>query len=145
MDNVPDELRYLPDGSLFLQVQESELHIYISRSIVKLAVDNGLSALIADGIHQLNPRSRTGSGIRMEQGQVYTVHGVCSGGFEMPLMFAIMRKKREEDYRVVFEKLKENINDARPGLGEPQLKFVVDFELVCSMKLKLCPDKSFLL
>ncbi|CAJ0595578.1 unnamed protein product [Cylicocyclus nassatus] len=66
MDNVPDE-RYLSDGSLFLQLHESTLHIYIARNIVQasqqaendythnirfqLAVDNGLSTLIGDGIH----------------------------------------------------------------------------------------------
>ncbi|CAJ0595579.1 unnamed protein product [Cylicocyclus nassatus] len=65
----------------------------------------------------------------MEEGQVYTVHGVCNGGFEMPLMFAIMTRKREEDFRVVFEKLKEKINAAMPESGEQQLKFVVDFDL----------------
>ncbi|KHJ77622.1 hypothetical protein OESDEN_22758, partial [Oesophagostomum dentatum] len=90
MDNVPEALRNLPDGSRFLQLQERLMHIYLSQDVVKRAVENGLMALRADGngIHLLNPRSKRGTGVRMEEGQVYTTHGVCRGGFEAAIQAA---------------------------------------------------------
>ncbi|VDN28119.1 unnamed protein product [Cylicostephanus goldi] len=81
MDNIPTQLKLLRDGSPFLQVQQPLMHIYMSQDI--RAVENGLHALIGDGIHQLNPRSKRGSDVRIEEGQVYTIHGVCQGGFEV--------------------------------------------------------------
>ncbi|CAJ0590211.1 unnamed protein product [Cylicocyclus nassatus] len=96
---------------------------------IQRAVENGLYALSGDGIHQLNPRSKRGSGVRMEEGQVYTIHGVCQGEFEIPLLFAIMRNKTEQDYIVVFNKLKEFLEAASPESTELHLRVVVDFEL----------------
>ncbi|RCN32428.1 hypothetical protein ANCCAN_21772 [Ancylostoma caninum] len=53
------------------------------------AVNNGLFALVADGVHKLNPRSKRHAPVRMEEGQLYTIHGVCRGGFEAAINAAI--------------------------------------------------------
>ncbi|VDM81141.1 unnamed protein product [Strongylus vulgaris] len=57
MLHVPDEFLYFSDGALFLQLQEQDLHIYLSD--------------------------------------------------EVPLMFTITRNKREQDYMVIFQQLRE--------------------------------------
>ncbi|EYC09415.1 hypothetical protein Y032_0060g3103 [Ancylostoma ceylanicum] len=88
------------------------MRIYYSVEVVKCASENGLHVLIADGIHQLNPRSKRGSGVRMQEGQLYTIHGACGGGFEVPLLFAITRHKTEDAYMIVFGKLKEVVQSA---------------------------------
>ncbi|VDK51171.1 unnamed protein product [Cylicostephanus goldi] len=130
MEHVPEQLRNLPDGSTFLKLQEPNMHIYISDEIVKRAMDNGLHALIGDGVHQLNPRNKRGSHVRVEKGQVYTIHGVCRGGIEVPIMFVIARRKREEDYIVIFENLKEALRRADPNAREHlQFRLIVDFEM----------------
>ncbi|VDM76550.1 unnamed protein product [Strongylus vulgaris] len=91
--HVPDEFRYLPNGAFFLQLQEKETHIYLSDEVVKLAIDAALYALIGDGIHQLKSRYKRGSRARVEEGQLYTIHGVCRGGIEAGLTL----ERREED------------------------------------------------
>ncbi|CAJ0596568.1 unnamed protein product [Cylicocyclus nassatus] len=107
MINVPDSLRYLPDGSRFLQVQQADLHIYMSQEIVKRAVDRDLIALVGDGNHQLNPRS----------------------GTAIPLLFAITRSKREDDYVFMFDKLKTAIQEANESQEDLRLRVILDFEL----------------
>ncbi|KAK6734095.1 hypothetical protein RB195_017707 [Necator americanus] len=131
MNNVPDPLRILPDGRTFLHYQQPTMHIYYSEDVIKRAIDNGLWALIGDGIHKLNPRSKRGSSVRMEEGQLYTIHGVCRGGFEVPLLFAITRRKREEEYVIVFEKMKQALESASESdpQSEFELTIVVDYEL----------------
>ncbi|VDM76068.1 unnamed protein product [Strongylus vulgaris] len=37
---------------------------------------------------------------------MYTIHGVCRGDYKVPLLFAITGNKREEDYAVIFHKLR---------------------------------------
>ncbi|VDM74568.1 unnamed protein product [Strongylus vulgaris] len=82
---------------------------------------------------KLSYEEKHGAGLRIEDGQVYTVHGICRGGDEIPLLFATMKKKRE-DY--VFEKLRSFLETANPELADPQLRFVVDFELVSASLLE---------
>ncbi|EYB88718.1 hypothetical protein Y032_0242g3411 [Ancylostoma ceylanicum] len=83
MDNVPNELRHLPDGRLFLHLQEAEMRIYYSVEVLKV-----------------------------------------------PLLFAITRHKTEDDYMIVFGKLKEVLQSASTEEAgeEPRLRIVVDFE-----------------
>ncbi|VDM83903.1 unnamed protein product [Strongylus vulgaris] len=121
---------YVQSPSHAGESQIQQIHIYMSQGIVQRAVDNGLFALVGDGIHQLNPRSKHGAGVRIEDGQVYTVHGICRGGYEIPLLFAIMRNKREQDYVLIFEKLRAFLEAANAELANPQLRFIMDFELV---------------
>ncbi|CAJ0590847.1 unnamed protein product [Cylicocyclus nassatus] len=127
MTNVPEALRTLAEGESFLQVQEPDLHIYMSQIIVKQAVENNLFALVGDRIHKLNPRSRRGTAVRMEGGQVYTIHGICAGD-TAPL------RNHEEQARgglCIFNKLKVAIQEAAEGLNqtESELRIILDFEL----------------
>ncbi|VDM75414.1 unnamed protein product [Strongylus vulgaris] len=62
MDNVPEMLQILSNGSRFLQFQQPNMHIYMCDDIVKI-----------------------------------------------PLLYAIMRHKREDDYLVIFEKVKSSL------------------------------------
>ncbi|CAJ0594890.1 unnamed protein product [Cylicocyclus nassatus] len=79
MTIVPEALQTLAEGETFLLVQEPDLHIYMFQIIVKQAVENNLFALVGDGIHKLNPRSRRGTAVGMEGGQAYTIHEICAG------------------------------------------------------------------
>ncbi|KAL6737709.1 hypothetical protein Aduo_011328 [Ancylostoma duodenale] len=109
MDKVPDHLRLRPDESTFLHVEMSQLRIYYSLNVVKKAVETGLFALVADGIHQMRSRSKRGLSVKMEEGQLYTIHGVGDGKIEAPLLYAICRHKREEGYLIVFGEMKKAI------------------------------------
>ncbi|KHJ81550.1 hypothetical protein OESDEN_18763, partial [Oesophagostomum dentatum] len=117
MDDVPQDLRELPDGELFLQLQLPDLHVYYLSEVVEMAKQNGLCALIGDGVHKLNP-ILPGA---MEKGQLYTIHAVCNNGFEVPLLFAITRRKDYETYKVIFGRLRELISDEN-------IRIVLDFE-----------------
>ncbi|RCN24899.1 hypothetical protein ANCCAN_29395, partial [Ancylostoma caninum] len=46
-----------PDGGSFLQLQTPEMHIYYSGEVVMMARDTGMTALIGDGVHKLNPKT----------------------------------------------------------------------------------------
>ncbi|CAJ0593382.1 unnamed protein product [Cylicocyclus nassatus] len=59
-----------------------------------------LFALVGDGIHTINPRSRRGAAI--------------------PLLYAVTKNKREEDYVTIFNKLKAAIEEAIEGLSLAQ-------------------------
>ncbi|RCN40920.1 hypothetical protein ANCCAN_13145 [Ancylostoma caninum] len=67
----------------------------------------------------------------MEEGQLYTIHGVCRGGFEVPLLSAVTRHKSEEDYLTIFERIKEAVQAVPSDTpnAEPELRIVVDFEI----------------
>ncbi|CAJ0606947.1 unnamed protein product [Cylicocyclus nassatus] len=116
--NIPEDLRNVPGGEVFLQLQTDDLHIYFSRKVVELARDHGLHALIGDGVHKLNPVTIPN---RMDKGQLYVVHGAIQGGIEVPLLYAVTRFKTVGTYKIVFESLRE-------VLGEYKERFVVDFE-----------------
>ncbi|KAL6739025.1 hypothetical protein Aduo_012518 [Ancylostoma duodenale] len=52
LENIPEELSFLRDGTRFVQEQDPELHIYYSeRTKNEKACTNGLFALVADGVH----------------------------------------------------------------------------------------------
>ncbi|CAJ0602128.1 unnamed protein product [Cylicocyclus nassatus] len=116
--NNPEDLRNVPGGEVFLQLQTDDLHIHFSRKVVELARDHGLHALIGDGVHKLNPVTIPN---RMDKGQLYVVHAAIQGGIEVPLLYAVTRFKTVGTYKIVFESLRE-------VLGEYKERFVVDFE-----------------
>ncbi|PIO61597.1 hypothetical protein TELCIR_16876 [Teladorsagia circumcincta] len=116
MDNVPSEFRTLRDGSTFLHYQAPGFHIYYSIATIQKACEAGLHSIVADGMHSLHPRS-LGC-----HAQLYCVHGVCSGGIEVPLMYCITAKKTEETYLKVFGHLKSNIT------GDAPRRAILDFE-----------------
>ncbi|CAJ0593908.1 unnamed protein product [Cylicocyclus nassatus] len=57
LDDVPENLRTLRDGTTFLQFSSPGLYIYYSKTTIQKAVENGLTALVADGIHKLPPKA----------------------------------------------------------------------------------------
>ncbi|RCN41696.1 hypothetical protein ANCCAN_12366 [Ancylostoma caninum] len=48
----------------------------------------------------------------MEEGQLYTIHGLYRGGFEVLLLFAVTWHKSEENYLTMFGKMKEAVQAA---------------------------------
>ncbi|EYC25454.1 hypothetical protein Y032_0012g1902 [Ancylostoma ceylanicum] len=78
LDDVPERLRTLMDGFNFLQYSRQGLYIYYSKDTIKAAVDNGLVALVADGIHKLPPEELG------DNGQLYTIHGICNANIGCP-------------------------------------------------------------
>ncbi|KAL6729865.1 hypothetical protein Aduo_000879 [Ancylostoma duodenale] len=85
MDSIPEDLSQLPDRENFFQLQTSDIHIYYSEEVIAMARDNGLSALIADGIYKLNPITTPD---RMNKGQLYCVQAVVRGGVEYKGMWS---------------------------------------------------------
>ncbi|EYC14694.1 hypothetical protein Y032_0039g108 [Ancylostoma ceylanicum] len=82
-----------------------------------MARDTGMTALIGDEVHKLNPKTPN----RMDKGQLYTIHAVVRGGVEVPILYAIARRKNFATYTTIFSRLKEVI-------GEHRLRIVLDFE-----------------
>ncbi|EYC40035.1 hypothetical protein Y032_0632g882 [Ancylostoma ceylanicum] len=55
---------------------------------IRMAARKGLHTLVADDVHSLcQPRQLK------RKGQLYTVHGLCSKGVEVPLLYALSLKK----------------------------------------------------
>ncbi|KAK6038363.1 hypothetical protein COOONC_24132, partial [Cooperia oncophora] len=117
MENVPHEFRTLQDGSQFLQFHEPRFHIYYSVRTIEVSFtfiavqwlfENGLYAIVADGVHSLHPKSLG------YQAQLYCVHGVCSREVDLPLMFCITEKKTRRVYKKIFEHLKANLRGETP-------------------------------
>ncbi|EYB86582.1 hypothetical protein Y032_0276g1081 [Ancylostoma ceylanicum] len=61
-----------------------------------MAAQNGLHALVADGVHSFEPRQL------QRKGQLYMVHGVGRNGVEVPLLYAIFSKKKHNRYTTSF-------------------------------------------
>ncbi|VDM76158.1 unnamed protein product [Strongylus vulgaris] len=120
LDSVPEDLRTLPDGSLFLQFSQPGLYIYFSRRTVQKAVDNGLTAVVTDGIHRLPPEELG------KDGQLYTIHGVCNGGVDVPLVHVLTKKKNLSVYEKVFNTVKQEL--LALGVDLQQLRIIIDFE-----------------
>ncbi|EYC34187.1 hypothetical protein Y032_0001g295 [Ancylostoma ceylanicum] len=87
-----------------------------SEEVVAMALDNGLSALIGDGIHKLNPITIPD---RIDAKGSYKL---STGGVEIPILYAITQHKNITTYRTIFGRLREIISEhPRPGI-------VLDFE-----------------
>ncbi|VDP62798.1 unnamed protein product [Heligmosomoides polygyrus] len=97
----------------------ADVHIYYSCTTIKKAYENGLFALVADGVHKILP-TQLG-----DQAQLYTIHGVCSNGHEIPLLYALTRAQRESTYELVFSCLERELRSLGPQCVR---RFVVDFE-----------------
>ncbi|KHJ88793.1 hypothetical protein OESDEN_11404 [Oesophagostomum dentatum] len=87
VDNVPDELALLRDGTRFK------------------ACDNGLYTLVADGVHTKQPKTLV---------QLYCIHVVYGGGIEVPLVYALTARKLEETYETIFTHLQNLLLRYRP-------------------------------
>ncbi|KAL6723352.1 hypothetical protein Aduo_018366 [Ancylostoma duodenale] len=111
LDELLDHLRFRPDGSTSLHVQTPLLHIYYSQDVIN-ELENGLFALVADGINKVHPERKRSSIVRMEKSQLYIIHGVCRRvcgmcTIQMPLLFPIIRHKTEEDYIKIFDEMEK--------------------------------------
>ncbi|XGW34744.1 hypothetical protein V3C99_018621, partial [Haemonchus contortus] len=118
LDNIPEELAQLSDGTTFVHEQDQELHVYYSERTIEMACTNGLYAIVADGVHTKQPK---------ELMQLYCVHGVCNGGVEVPLLYSMTARKTEDVYLRIFGHLKNLFERYRPRPMQP-LRIVLDFE-----------------
>lgn len=81
MEHVPVSMALNPDGKKFLHYRTSDFHIYYSENIIRKTVENGLDALIVDGIFfEMHPRDK--------DRQLYTIHGVCNVKIDVSLLFS---------------------------------------------------------
>ncbi|VDP57081.1 unnamed protein product [Heligmosomoides polygyrus] len=117
---VPDSLAYTGDGR-FLHVQSQDMHIYYNESVIRLAYMNGLEALVADGMFSMHPDGK------QKNSQLYTIHGVCNGKVNVPLLFALTNKKTEAIYFIIWSTLK-GVLDRVAQSNDNTLRVVVDFE-----------------
>ncbi|VDM70483.1 unnamed protein product [Strongylus vulgaris] len=129
LDSVPEDLRTLTDGSLFLQFSQPGLYIYFSRRTLQKAVDNGMTAIVADGIHRLPPEELG------KDGQLYTIHGVCNGGVDVPLVHVLTKKKNLSVYEKVFSIVKQQL--LALGVDLQQLRILIDFERAALAALRV--------
>ncbi|KAL6741585.1 hypothetical protein Aduo_014823 [Ancylostoma duodenale] len=115
------------------------MHIYFSQEIVTKAYNNGLLALVADGVHKLKPRTKPREPVQMEEDLLYMIHGMCRGGFDVPLLFAVTRHKSEDDYLMIFGKMKEAVQAVPSDTpnAEPELRIVDDFRIAATGVLPL--------
>ncbi|CAJ0599924.1 unnamed protein product [Cylicocyclus nassatus] len=119
MEHVSRIHSTLRNGSRFLQYQSRDLHMYYTvdtievlclqivtqMDVFQMAQRQGLYALVADGVHDLQPDATN------KIGQLYTVHGICSNTRDVTLLYAITTKKNLRTYELIFQQLKEE-----PGL-----------------------------
>ncbi|RCN33075.1 hypothetical protein ANCCAN_21096 [Ancylostoma caninum] len=121
MNNVPEIAAQLADGSKFLHEQNGDFHVYYSEETMQRACRNGLHAIIADGMLSLH-RKELG-----RHAHLYCIHGVCAGGVEVPILFAITAKKTAKEYTKIFNHVKDQIsNSGREGLCPTRI--ILDFE-----------------
>ncbi|VDK60196.1 unnamed protein product, partial [Cylicostephanus goldi] len=119
MLEIPPHLRLLPDGTSFVHHMEASLHVYYSSTTLQKAARNGLHALVADGVHSYQPRQLK------RAGQLYTIHGVCNNGIEVPLVYAVTARKTEEVYETIFGYL---YAEFEASVMPTSLRIVLDFE-----------------
>ncbi|KHJ85245.1 hypothetical protein OESDEN_15033 [Oesophagostomum dentatum] len=91
-----------------------------TRATYEKACKNGLGILVADGIHSKSPKGLPRSS------QLYVVHGVCGADIDAPILFAIMEKRTQDAYKIVFGALREHLT--RFGLNLSDLRVVMDYE-----------------
>ncbi|VDN21482.1 unnamed protein product [Cylicostephanus goldi] len=128
LDDVPENLRTLKDGTTFLQFSSPGLYIYYSKTTIQKAVENGLTALVADGVHKLPPKALG------DDGQLYTVHGVCNGGIDVPLVHVLTRRKNESVYDKVFGMIKQELTEQHVDCG--RIRIIIDFERAALVGIK---------
>ncbi|VDP01217.1 unnamed protein product [Heligmosomoides polygyrus] len=117
---VPDSLAYTGDGR-FLHVQSQDMHIYYNESAIRLAYMNGLEALVADGMFSKHPDGK------QKNGQLYTIHSVCNGKVNVPLLFALTNKKAEAIYFIIWSTLK-GVLDRVAQRNDYTFRVVANFE-----------------
>ncbi|RCN36028.1 hypothetical protein ANCCAN_18095 [Ancylostoma caninum] len=115
------ELRGDVEAGIHRKDYHSRRHA-ISRRINEIADDpkacrNGLFALVGDGVHNYQPP---------KMAQLYTVHAVCDGGIEIPILHAVTAKKTVATYEKIFSHLRPHLQSH--GIPERRLRIILDFE-----------------
>ncbi|KAL6730061.1 hypothetical protein Aduo_001057 [Ancylostoma duodenale] len=137
-DDVPEGLRTLMDGSNYLQYSRSGLYIYYSKETIKAAVDNRLTA---HGMHKLPPEELG------ENGQLYTIHGICNADIDVPIFHILTRKKNEacmrrhESAEIVDDNRGLNVpftSSTWEGTSVPSSKCAEELPLVVEMREVPC-------
>ncbi|KAK6020742.1 hypothetical protein OSTOST_13598, partial [Ostertagia ostertagi] len=109
--------RFPPRRNALSPVFEPNLHIYYSARTVEKACQLGLWALVADGVHDLQPKAIC------KTGKLYTVHGVVATSVDFPLLYAITVRKTQAVDERIFKALKDAIMAvAGPQPGEKETK-----------------------
>ncbi|KHJ86569.1 hypothetical protein OESDEN_13674 [Oesophagostomum dentatum] len=120
LDDPPESLKTLMDGETFLQHSSPGFYVFYSKKTVKKAFENGLVALVADGIHKLPPQALG------DNGELYTVHGICNGGVDVPLFHILTRRKNTKIYEEIFGMIKREL--VTLGADVSSLRIILDFE-----------------
>ncbi|EYC22364.1 hypothetical protein Y032_0017g3305 [Ancylostoma ceylanicum] len=87
------------------RIAKPGLYIYDYKETIKKAFDNGLVALVTVGIHNLPPEALG------EHGQLHTIHGVCNGGIDVPLVHVLTEKKNQKVYERILALVKQTHNN----------------------------------
>ncbi|KAL6739302.1 hypothetical protein Aduo_012773 [Ancylostoma duodenale] len=119
LDDVPERLRTLMDGSCFFKYSSPGLYIYYSNETIKAAVDNGLVALVADGIHKLPPEELG------EHGLLYTI-SLSLQRWHMPIFHVPTREKNVNVYAKVFGIVEQELQTLEVDVTT--LGIILDFE-----------------
>ncbi|KAL6731933.1 hypothetical protein Aduo_002750 [Ancylostoma duodenale] len=96
-----------------------------------MAFENGLVTLVTDGIHKLPPEALGG------HGQLYTIHRVCNGGINVPLVHVLTEKKNKKVYEKVFSMVKQELLEL--GAHLTTLRIIIDFDKGALSALKCFP------
>uniref|UniRef100_W6NHY1 MULE transposase domain-containing protein n=1 Tax=Haemonchus contortus TaxID=6289 RepID=W6NHY1_HAECO len=91
----------------------------VERVVYKKACQLNLSALVADGVHDLQPDATN------KTGQLYVIHGVMADSVDVPLLFAITKRKSQRVYDVIYGRLRDAIAAAA---GPQRLRILLDYE-----------------
>ncbi|KIH65521.1 hypothetical protein ANCDUO_04158 [Ancylostoma duodenale] len=119
LDDVPERLRTLMDGSCFFKYSSPGLYIWYSNETIKAAVDNGLVALVADGIHKLPPEELG------EHGLLYTI-SLSLQRWHMPIFHVPTREKNVNVYAKVSGIVEQELQTLEVDVTT--LGIILDFE-----------------
>ncbi|VDK77717.1 unnamed protein product, partial [Cylicostephanus goldi] len=102
-NSIPE--RYaLNNSSSFLQESTQTYQIYFSCETLKMACQQGLKALIMDGLHKVLPTELG------DHAQLYTIHGSLSNEHQVPLFHILMRNMAQHTYEKFFERVWHELN-----------------------------------
>ncbi|KIH64038.1 hypothetical protein ANCDUO_05657 [Ancylostoma duodenale] len=93
-----------------------------------MAAQLGLHTLVTEGVHSFQPRQLK------RKGQLYTVHGVCSNGVEVPLLYAICNAKQYPVMKhlwssiQVYTTILGHMKDALDAAVPTRLRIVLDYK-----------------
>ncbi|KAL6740493.1 hypothetical protein Aduo_013844 [Ancylostoma duodenale] len=94
------------------------LHIFNSVETIQEACRKGLYVLVADGTFGMHPVEAG------KKAQLYCIHGVCSGGVEVPLLHSVTDRKTIAVYKKIFGHIKKHLTLPRSRT----LRVILDFE-----------------